>query len=154
MSDAETHTGGCQCGAVRYRTTGQPDKAAVCHCRYCQLRTGSAFGVSVYFRDAAVTLERGELRSFTFQTESGRPFTNRFCPECGTSVFWTLGLFPGMTGIAGGTFDPPSFWYDVKREVFTRSKAPFVQLCIADSDETSSAYVPTCDDPAHRKGTA
>ncbi|GAB4273121.1 MAG: GFA family protein [Pararhodobacter sp.] len=152
MSDADQHSGGCQCGAVRYRTTGAPAKTAVCHCRYCQLRTGSAFGVSVYFPEDAVTLEQGTLTDYAFQTESGRTFTTRFCPRCGTSVLWTIGLFPGMIGVAGGTFDPPSFWYDVKREVFTRSKAPFVELCIADSSETSSAYAPIGPDPAHRNG--
>ena len=26
----------------------------------------------------------------------------------------------------GGTFDPPTFWYDLDKEVFVRSKAHFV----------------------------
>ena len=30
------------------------------------------------------------------------------------------------TGILGGTFDPPTFWYDITAEVFTRTKAHFV----------------------------
>ena len=29
-------TGGCQCGAVRYRATAMLDNAHVCHCRMCQ----------------------------------------------------------------------------------------------------------------------
>lgn len=147
----DIHEGGCQCGGLRFRTTGQPAKAAVCHCRYCQLRTGSAFGVSVYFPAEAVTIA-GTPRDYRFRTESGRSFTTHFCPDCGTTIAWTLEVFPGLTGIAGGCFDPPSFWYDVKREVFARSRAPFVQLCIADSSDTSSSYVPTCDDPAPRRG--
>lgn len=151
MTD-EIHEGGCACGSVRYRTTGQPAKAAVCHCRYCQLRTGSAFGVSTYFKAGQVEHLRGALTDYTFQTESGRSFTTRFCPVCGTTVFWQLGLFEGMLGVAGGTFDPPSFWYEVNREVFTRSKAPFVELRVADSSETSSSHMPTCDDPAPLRG--
>ena len=143
MTDSESHAGGCACGAVRYRTTGQPVKTAVCHCRYCQLRTGSAFGVSVYFGAAQVDYLSGALTDYRFETESGRPFTTRFCPVCGTSVFWSLGLFPGLTGIAGGTFDPPTFWYPVAREVFTRSRAPFVQACAGDQSATSSSYAPT-----------
>jgi len=148
----DIHEGGCQCGGLRFQTTGQPAKAAVCHCRYCQLRTGSAFGVSVYFPAEAVTITRGTPKDFTFQTESGRAFTTHFCPDCGTNVMWTLEVFPGLTGVAGGCFDPPSFWYDLKREVFARSRAPFVQLCLQDSSDTSSSYVPTCDDPAPRRG--
>lgn len=137
------HLGGCACGAVRYRTTGTPEKAAVCHCRYCQLRTGSAFGVSVYFRDAAIEVLSGTLKAYSFQTESGRAFTQHFCPDCGTTVFWNPEVFPGLTGIAGGTFDPPSFWYDIRREVFTRSRAGFVALTgMTESSATSSSHAP------------
>ena len=82
----EVHEGGCQCGGLRYRTTGQPAKTAICHCRYCQTRTGSAFGVSVYFPSAQVALLKGSPSIYRFETESGRPFTTRFCPDCGTSV--------------------------------------------------------------------
>lgn len=146
------HEGGCACGAVRYRTTGAPARAAVCHCRYCQLRTGSAFGVSTYFEDDKVEIRQGALTDYEFQTESGRSFTTRFCPRCGTTVFWRLGLFDGMTGVAGGTFDPPSFWYPVTREVFTRSKAPFVSLDVSDSSETSSSFAPSCEEALPLKG--
>ena len=49
MSSTEIHEGGCSCGTVRYQTIGQPARTGVCHCRYCQTRTGPAFGISVYF---------------------------------------------------------------------------------------------------------
>ena len=138
----ELHEGGCACGAVRYRTVGQPVRAGVCHCRYCQLRTGSAFGVSVYFAQDNVTELSGALRDYTFHTESGRAFTTRFCTTCGTSVFWRLEVFPDLVGIAGGTFDPPTFWFDVTREIFTRTRAPFLTQDLPDSSETSASYVP------------
>jgi hypothetical protein len=35
-----TITGGCQCGAVRYRIEGDLGRASICHCRMCQ----KAFG--------------------------------------------------------------------------------------------------------------
>lgn len=138
----EVHEGGCACGAVRYRTTGQPVRAAACHCRYCQLRSGSAFGLSVYFDVDRVHHLSGDLSDHSFQTESDRRFTTRFCPRCGTTVFWSTALFPGQTGVAGGTFDPPSFWYDLGREVFTRSRAPFVHLSLGESFETAPSHAP------------
>ena len=42
--DMTMHDGGCACGDVRYSTTSEVRRAVVCHCRYCQTRTGSAFG--------------------------------------------------------------------------------------------------------------
>jgi hypothetical protein len=142
------HAGGCLCGDVRFETQGDPEKTALCHCRYCQLRTGSAFGVSVYFDQAAVTLRQGQTKTYTFQTESGRDFTTEFCVRCGTTVFWRLELFPGKVGVAGGAFDPPSFWYDVSREVFVRNKAPFANFCLNDSHATSSSFDPKKEEDA------
>ena len=54
MDTNEIHEGGCCCGAVRYQTTRKPKRVGVCHCRYCQARTGSAFGVSVYFKNVNI----------------------------------------------------------------------------------------------------
>ena len=37
-----------------------------------------------------------------------------------------LEAWPGDVGVAGGTFDPPTFWFKLSGEVFKRSKAHFV----------------------------
>ena len=50
MNNLEKHSGGCACGKVRYHSIGKPVRTGLCHCRYCQLRTGTAFGISVYFK--------------------------------------------------------------------------------------------------------
>ena len=55
------HEGGCLCGAVRYRVIGGSDLTGVCHCRYCQLRTASAFAVLVYFSHENFELLSGSL---------------------------------------------------------------------------------------------
>lgn len=104
----EIHEGGCSCGKVRYQTFGQPARTGVCHCRYCQTRTGSAFGISVYFMKENVVKTQGELNEYEFTTESGRSFKQEFCPKCATTLFWTLEVSKGLTGVAGGSFDPPS----------------------------------------------
>lgn len=152
MIESEIHEGGCHCGAVRFRTHGVPVKSAVCHCRYCQLRTGSAFGVSAYFPNHAVELLQGELKSYTFQTESGREFTTKFCPACATTLFWSLGMTPELTGVAAGTFDPPSFWFNVSREIFTRSAAHFVHTDLPEKHETTGSYAPVQRDKAALAG--
>lgn len=148
----DIHQGGCHCGAVRYQTTGQPVKAAVCHCRYCQTRTGSAFGVNAYFPDDKVQVLSGRLKNYRFTTESGRSFTTRFCVDCGTNLFWTLEMTPGLVGVAAGSFDPPTFWFPISREIFTRSAAPFVQTDLPEKSETTASYAPVHPDPAALRG--
>jgi hypothetical protein len=118
---AKVHEGGCLCGAVRYRVTSEPVRTSVCHCRNCQRRTGSAFGVGAYFKDSDVEI-RGELRAYEYRSdESGRSLKMQFCPQCGSTVTWTLELFPGFRAIAGGSFDDPD-WIRIERHVWTRSK--------------------------------
>ena len=69
MSDS--HKGGCFCGAVRYETVGEPMRVSLCHCRYCQLRTGTAFGIGVYFNSEQITFNEGATDTYSYETESG-----------------------------------------------------------------------------------
>jgi hypothetical protein len=122
------HEGGCVCGAVRYRVRNAPFRTGVCHCKFCQRRTGSAFGVGVYFRKEDFELLRGELKSYEYRSdESGRWLKMQFCPNCGTTVSWTAEVFPGGRGVAGGTFDDTS-WLKIERHVWTRSKHAWLPI--------------------------
>ena len=84
MSD-ETQTGGCLCGAVRYRLASAPFDAGWCHCRTCQLNSGSpamAFA-TVPFGDYAV-----EQGSDVLRTVRSSDFGRRtFCGQCGTPLY-------------------------------------------------------------------
>ena len=40
-------TGGCQCGAVRYRITAPFENPHICHCRMCQKAFGNYFAALV-----------------------------------------------------------------------------------------------------------
>ena len=48
--------GGCVCRAIRYVTVGEPERVTLCHCTWCQRRTGTAFGAEVVFRKENVVL--------------------------------------------------------------------------------------------------
>jgi len=118
---AETHEGGCLCGALRYRVTGKPDIALVCHCKLCQRLSGSAFGISAYFAEQDVEITSGVPNTYEYRSdESNRWIRTEFCPTCGTTVTWTLEAVPGGRGIAGGTLDDPN-WLTITRHYWTRS---------------------------------
>ena len=70
MSDV--HEGGCVCGSVRYRTIGAPMLATVCHCTFCQKRTGSAFSEPVIFRMEQVEFSGGALTMYEHLSLSRR----------------------------------------------------------------------------------
>jgi hypothetical protein len=124
----EIHEGGCVCGAVRYRTTGDPQRVSLCACAWCQKRTGSALGVSVYFRKPDVAFNEGELGCHRLTSDAGRWIDQEFCTACGTALTWTLEFLPEYRGLAGGTFDRPTFWYTPQRFVFARSKPDWLEI--------------------------
>ena len=124
----ETHSGGCVCGAVRYRVHGNPTVGTVCHCTFCQRRLASAFAVLVSFPQESVELLKGQLAEYEHRSdESGRWLRMNFCPKCGTTVFHTAELRPGIQTVTGGTFDDPD-WFSIDRHIWVQSKRPWVTI--------------------------
>jgi len=74
-------TGGCLCGAVRFRASGPPLRVGLCHCLDCRKHHGALFYAAAMFPAAAVH-RSGEARAFR-----GRAF----CPLCGSSVWAVTG---------------------------------------------------------------
>jgi hypothetical protein len=100
MSD-KIHTGGCQCGAVRFRVEGALGDASVCHCRMCQKAFGSFYAALVSVRDAKLIWTRGEPKKF----QSSNAAARGFCANCGTPLTYEA---PDGIAIAIGAFDDPT----------------------------------------------
>ena len=98
-------TAQCCCGACELVAEVEPVMNALCHCDSCKRRTGSAFGWSAYFPDAAITARRGPLRLYE-PPRAPAGAQRWFCGTCGTTLSWTSGaaFMPGHTGVAGGCF--------------------------------------------------
>ena len=126
MSGPDTRQATCQCGQLRVTTVGDPDLVMACNCLACQRRTGSPFGVGAYFRKEVARTE-GEPRIHTRVADSGLDVAIRFCPECGTSVYWTAEIRPEHVGVAVGCFGEPHFVQPV-RAIWSQSKHPWVRF--------------------------
>lgn len=95
----------CCCGQLTIEVSGEPEMHGICHCDNCKKRTGSAFGVSTYFKNTQVVGKSGKANCYAlYNAEQNHDQERFFCSVCGTTVFWLVSTMPHLTGIAGGCF--------------------------------------------------
>lgn len=135
--------GSCLCGSIKYKLLALPMRVNCCHCRDCQIKTGSAFVVNIIIERSNV-----QLTSATqpFNTdESGGTFTAR-CPTCYVSL-WNTYPSDGdkLLYVRAGTLENTKDIYpDV--HYFTRTKADWVTIpegvksYVADAPEGEPGY--------------
>ena len=108
-------TGGCLCGALRYRfDRGAVIAASNCHCIDCQRSTGSGMATIVLVPTEALEIE-GEPRFYTVVGTAGSHVSRGFCPNCGSPVI-------------SGVDEDPAIRFMLKqpftvRKIFNRIKA-------------------------------
>ena len=101
LDNTPVYSGGCQCGAVRFRVEGALGDASVCHCRMCQKASGNFYLPLVSVRGAKLEWTRGEPKKFRSSNFAFRGF----CGECGTPLTYEA---PDGIALAVGAFDDPS----------------------------------------------
>ncbi|WBO21462.1 GFA family protein [Sphingomonas abietis] len=98
----------CSCGALTVACEGEPVRVSVCHCLHCQRRSGSSFAAQARFDEAHVAFA-GPWREWVRTNDDGGHARHRFCPDCGSTVAYTLDRDPGVVAIAIGAFADPAF---------------------------------------------
>lgn len=117
----------CQCGKLSATVAGGAEAMTImCHCRDCQRRTGSPFGMIAYFPQEAVTIS-GKPREFTRPTDTGNSFTTGFCTECGSALYARASRMPEIIGVPVGAFTDPSFAAPI-RSVYEQSRHDWLPL--------------------------
>lgn len=116
----------CSCGRLRVTCAGDPVRLSICHCLECQKRTGSPFGVQARFRREQVTAT-GPAASYERVADSGNRITFRFCPECGSTLYWSNDSMPDIIAIAAGNFADRDFPAP-RISVYERSRHPWVTV--------------------------
>lgn len=119
-------TGGCLCGAVRYRLTRPPDWAHVCHCSRCRRATGTSFAVNLFVPIDALEFTRGEDRVRLFKPPEAERFTHAFCGTCGGTLPFRNPA-RGRAVVPMGSLDgDPGI--RPRAHIFVGSKAPWTPL--------------------------
>ena len=95
--------GGCQCGSVRYRVTGSPVLAALCHCSMCRRANAAPAVAWSMYEDAQVVFPAAEPAIY----ESSPGCRRGFCSRCGTQISFTADYIPGLIDITIGSLDRP-----------------------------------------------
>ena len=75
-------TGGCQCGAVRYRLDVAPLRANICHCRMCQKAGAAPFMAFAAVPSSELAVTQGVIATFASSDIAERGF----CQICGTPL--------------------------------------------------------------------
>ena len=116
------HTGGCQCGAVRYALYAEPKGTHLCHCRMCQKAVGNVFAALAPVRKSDFAWTRGAPAMFLSSTIAERGY----CPACGTPL--TFGYVDSnWIDVTIGSLDhpervPPAAHYG------TEARVPWLQV--------------------------
>jgi hypothetical protein len=127
---AQTLTGGCLCGAVRYKVTADMIFSGKCYCEDCRKTSSSGHG-SVYAVPEQSVSITGKLTEYKKKGGSGQPITRRFCPVCGSRISATAEVMPGVMLITASTLDDPS-QFTSQMSIYT-SRAPAWDRPPADS---------------------
>jgi len=132
--------GGCLCGAVRYRVTGEPLARTLCHCRTCRRASGAPSLAWVVFRAGDVAFVGAQPTQF----RSSPDVIRTFCARCGTPLTYQRPSKPGTLDITTVTLDHPEDFPPTK-EIWLEHKLAWERANDA-LEQFPRSSVPTQDD--------
>jgi hypothetical protein len=122
MASENRASGGCLCGGVRYRASGELQGVTACHCSQCARTTGH-YWASAKCAAADFALDKEEtLRWYPSSAEAERGF----CARCGSSLFWRR-IGGDTVSMTAGTLDRPT-GLRVKYHIFCASKSDYYDI--------------------------
>ena len=117
-------SGGCQCGAVRYRIAVPAERTTHCHCSMCRKVHGALFATYSAFPRDRFVLERGQDALATYNSSPG--VRREFCRHCGSPLFFDYDGGEAIVDVATGTLDDgahPGHRREQEAHIFVASKA-------------------------------
>jgi hypothetical protein len=123
MEGSMEWTGGCLCGATRFRVTADPVRVVSCHCGMRRRHSGAAFLTFVHFPvDAFIWVGAAPTR-FRSSKEAERGF----CARCGSILSMHESVLPDRVQVTLGSLDDPG---RVRPDdhVWTESQLPWLKI--------------------------
>jgi catechol 2,3-dioxygenase-like lactoylglutathione lyase family enzyme len=101
----ESVSGGCLCGAVRFRVTPPTLFCAHCHCSMCRRNHGAAYVTWFGIARERLALEAGP--DVLVRHQSSEHGTRSFCGRCGSSLFCESARQPDHVDVVLASLDGP-----------------------------------------------
>ena len=101
-------TGGCACGAVRFKVTAPPMGVGVCHCLDCQKASGGGPNYVALIPKGAFEVTKGEAKVYTCAGDSGADIGRAFCANCGSPLWSVPGDMAPFFPVKLGALDDSS----------------------------------------------
>ncbi|HEX5093094.1 MAG TPA: GFA family protein [Burkholderiales bacterium] len=121
---ADTLTGGCLCGAIRYTVSTQITELRACHCIHCQKGSGTGAAENAVIPSASFRLEQGTLKRYGSRAESGRTLYRHFCGDCGSPIYSQRENAPEAVVLRVGSLDNPGSCR-ITTHIWMRSARPW-----------------------------
>jgi ribosomal protein S18 acetylase RimI-like enzyme len=119
---AET-TGGCLCGAIRYRAAAPPLEVVHCHCSLCRRQSGAPFVTWATFPAAAFAVTAGQPAEVRATPRAVRTF----CAACGSPLTFREPARPRSIDVTVGSADRPEA-LPPAHHIWTASALPWLRL--------------------------
>lgn len=116
-------TGGCLCGAIRYRITGPLGPVIGCHCEQCRRTSGHyAASTEVDGGDLLISDSNGALKWYRSSEKAERGF----CQRCGSNLFWRQ-FGSDRVAVGAGSLDRKQ-GLRMDRHVFVNFKGDYYEI--------------------------
>jgi hypothetical protein len=116
-------SGGCWCGAVRYRVPDEFRYAMNCHCSRCRAATGTAFKSLAGIEREKLVIERG---ADALLVTGDDDLNDTRCAACGSFLFSVVRDGKYVHVGMGSLIDEPSI--RPSAHIFVGSKAPWFEI--------------------------
>jgi hypothetical protein len=120
-------TGGCLCGAVRYRVNAPMTGVIACHCTHCRRVSGAGSSHNVPVATDALEVTAGAPKRYVDTAASGNRLFRFFCADCGSSLWSQREKMPGMVTLKAGTLDDAS-GLQLVMNIWTDSALPWMHV--------------------------
>ena len=162
MARAETISGGCLCGALRFEIDAFAGPFELCHCSRCRKASGSAWVAGVGVRARSFRFVRGEVFIRRYEApviERPPGYSTAFCSICGSPApdlshvteenDWfelaagTLDGDPGVRPDKHIFVECRAAWDRIEDDLPTLTKSELIALRIAEYEERRGRWSPS-----------